>query len=160
MTSSWARWCLKSASSRLFAQPFVQAQIKKKHQSSTSLTFVRGIHRWPVDSPHKGPVTWIMFRIDDVIMTCFYHCSDVPVCRGSQWSGGSQKDGTYKFVAQCRRDYCDHNYHRCGCRPLLRVLRLICRCLWIRHYTAHFRYLPVIFLNEFRKYMGCFFMIS
>ena len=25
----------------------------RKHQSSASLDFVRGIHRWPVDSPHK-----------------------------------------------------------------------------------------------------------
>ena len=29
---------------------------KRKHQSSASLDFVRGIHRWLVDSPHKGPV--------------------------------------------------------------------------------------------------------
>ena len=29
-----------------------------KHQSSASLAFVRGIYRWPVNSPHKGPVTW------------------------------------------------------------------------------------------------------
>ena len=29
---------------------------RKKHQSSASLAFVMGIHRWPVDSPHKGPV--------------------------------------------------------------------------------------------------------
>ena len=28
-----------------------------KHQSSASLAFVWGIHRWPVNSPHKGPVT-------------------------------------------------------------------------------------------------------
>ena len=28
-----------------------------KHRRSASLTFVRGIHRWPVNSPHKGPVT-------------------------------------------------------------------------------------------------------
>ena len=27
------------------------------HQSSASLAFVRGFHRWPVNSPHKGPVT-------------------------------------------------------------------------------------------------------
>ena len=26
------------------------------------------IHRWPVDSPHKGPVTRKMFPFDDVIM--------------------------------------------------------------------------------------------
>ena len=30
---------------------------QRKHQSSTSLAFVRGIHRCPVNSPHKGPVT-------------------------------------------------------------------------------------------------------
>ena len=39
-----------------------------KHQSSASLAFVRGIHQWPVNSPHKGPVTLEMFPFDDVIM--------------------------------------------------------------------------------------------
>ena len=37
-----------------------------KHKSSELLTF-RGIYRWPVDSPHKGPVTRKMFPFDDVI---------------------------------------------------------------------------------------------
>ena len=40
----------------------------RKHQSSASLAFVRGIHRRPVNSPHKGPVTRKMFPFDDVIM--------------------------------------------------------------------------------------------
>ena len=40
---------------------------QRTHQSSASLVFVRGIHRWPVNSPHKGPVTWKMFPLDDVI---------------------------------------------------------------------------------------------
>ena len=31
---------------------------QRKHQSSKSLAFVRGIHRWPVNSPHKGPIIW------------------------------------------------------------------------------------------------------
>ena len=39
-----------------------------KHQSSASLAFVWGIHRWPVNSPHKWPVTRKMFPFDDVIM--------------------------------------------------------------------------------------------
>ena len=39
-----------------------------KHQSSVSLAFVRGIHRGPVNSPHKGPVTRKMFPFDDVTM--------------------------------------------------------------------------------------------
>ena len=42
-----------------------------KHQSSASLAFVRGIHRWPVNYPHKGPVTRKMFPFDDVIMCMF-----------------------------------------------------------------------------------------
>ena len=41
---------------------------QRKHQSSASLAFVRGIHRWPVNSPHKRPVTRKMFPFDDVIM--------------------------------------------------------------------------------------------
>ena len=41
---------------------------QRKHQSSASLAFVRAIHRWPVNSPHKGSVTRKMFPFDDVIM--------------------------------------------------------------------------------------------
>ena len=41
---------------------------QRKHQNHTSLTFVRGIHRGPVNSPHKWPVTRKMFPFDDVIM--------------------------------------------------------------------------------------------
>ena len=42
---------------------------QRKHQSSASLAFVWGIHRWPVTSPHKGPVTRKMFPFDDVIIS-------------------------------------------------------------------------------------------
>ena len=42
---------------------------QRKHQSSASLAFVRGIHRWPVNSPHKWPVTRKTFPFNDVIMT-------------------------------------------------------------------------------------------
>ena len=34
-----------------------------KHQRSASLAFVKGIHRWPVNSPHKWPVTRKMFPL-------------------------------------------------------------------------------------------------
>ena len=53
----------KSPASRLFTQPFILGADQKKHQSSTPLAFVRGIHRWPVNSPHKGPVTWKIFHL-------------------------------------------------------------------------------------------------
>ena len=46
-------------------------QGQRKHQSSASLTFVWGIHRWPVNSPHKWPLTRKMFPFDDVIMVEF-----------------------------------------------------------------------------------------
>ena len=41
---------------------------QRKHQSSTSLAFVRGIHRRPVNFPHKWQVTWKMFPFDNDIM--------------------------------------------------------------------------------------------
>ena len=45
---------------------------QRKHQSYASLAFVRGIHRWPVNSPHKGLVTQKTFPFDDVIV--YYDC--------------------------------------------------------------------------------------
>ena len=41
---------------------------QRKYQRSASLAFVRGIHRWPVNSPQKGPGTRKMFPFDDVII--------------------------------------------------------------------------------------------
>ena len=42
---------------------------QRKHQSPASLAFVSGIHRWPVNSPHKSPVTLKTFPFDNAIMT-------------------------------------------------------------------------------------------
>ena len=42
---------------------------QSKDQSSASLAFVWGIHRGPLNSPHKWPVTRNMFPFDDVIMS-------------------------------------------------------------------------------------------
>ena len=36
---------------------------QRKHQSFASLAFVRIIHRWPVNFPHKGPVTRKCFHL-------------------------------------------------------------------------------------------------
>ena len=60
-------------------QPFIQGADQRKHQSSMSLAFVRGIHRWPVNSPHKGPVTRKMFPFDDIIMII------IQIPREPQW---------------------------------------------------------------------------
>ena len=57
---------------------------QRKYQSSASLAFVRGIHRGPVNSPHKGPVTRKMFQFDYVIMSTrviafpsHCHCTEI-----------------------------------------------------------------------------------
>ena len=47
---------------------FYSGADQRKHKSSTSLAFVWGIHRGPVNSPHKWPVTRKIFPFDDVIM--------------------------------------------------------------------------------------------
>ena len=49
---------------------------QRKHPSSVSLAFVRRIHRWPVNSQHKGPEKRKMFPFDDVIMS-----------KGNEWTG-------------------------------------------------------------------------
>ena len=41
---------------------------QRKHRSSALLAFVREIHRWPVNFPHRGPVTQKMFPFDAVVM--------------------------------------------------------------------------------------------
>ena len=41
---------------------------QRKQRSFASLAFVWGIHRGPVNSPHKWPVTRKMFPFDDIIM--------------------------------------------------------------------------------------------
>ena len=54
------RWC---------TPPFVQAQlIKENIIAPRHLSLCKGIHRWSVNSSHKGPATRKMFPFHDVIM--------------------------------------------------------------------------------------------
>ena len=73
---------------------------QRKHQSSASLAFMWGIHRGPVNSPHKWPVTRKMFPFHDVILVrihrspmassfvAIYPLSKMtgPDCRVTDWS--------------------------------------------------------------------------
>ena len=54
--------CLVYLLNRLFRRR------SKNTSNPESLAFVRGIHRWPVDSPHKGLVTRKIFPFDDSII--------------------------------------------------------------------------------------------
>ena len=66
MTSQWEQLRLKSPASRLFIQPFIQTQIKANIKAPRHWPFVRGIHRSPVNSPHKRPVMGKLVPFDDV----------------------------------------------------------------------------------------------
>ena len=66
---------------------------QRKHQSSASLAFVRGIHRGPVNSPHKWPVTRKMFPFDDVTM---YMTRDTPI--GWRWFTTSDCDFHFSVI--------------------------------------------------------------
>ena len=60
---------------------------QRKHQSPTSLAFVRRIPWWPVNYPHNWPATRKMFPFDDVIMGTFITW-DAASCIGA----GSEKN--------------------------------------------------------------------
>ena len=70
---------------------------QRKHQSSTSLAFVRESHRWPVNSPHKGPVTRKKFPFYDVTMlgkNIRRHCRDVTML----WLGSQDTQSITNFL--------------------------------------------------------------
>ena len=65
---------------------------QRKHQSPASLAFVQGIHRGPVNSPHKWPVTRKMFPFDEVIMVKSSLKSDpIPSLAILKFFGNGQK---------------------------------------------------------------------
>ena len=51
------------ASLTIVCSTVYSSAVQRKHQIPASLAFVRGIHRWPVNSPHKEPVTRNLFSI-------------------------------------------------------------------------------------------------
>ena len=87
---------------------------QRKHQSSASLAFVTEIHRWPVNSPHKGPVTRKMFSYDDFIMlfqnihllvvhSHFLYSSKPSLTQNNRYSQQSQENIVlHDFIEQFR----------------------------------------------------------
>ena len=64
---------ISTMASQIFSLTVVYSTVysgadQRKHQSSVSLASVRGIHRWPVNSPHKEPATRKMSPFDKVVM--------------------------------------------------------------------------------------------
>ena len=52
--------------------PVCSGADQRKQQSSAPLAFVRGIHRWPMNSPRKRPFTREILPFEDVIMILQY----------------------------------------------------------------------------------------
>ena len=75
-----------------------------KPQSSASLAFVGEIHQWPVDSPHRRPVTQKMFPFDDVMI--LYNCD-------KNTSGGTRVKRWYHLL-HVRMAIC--HVRQCSCR--------------------------------------------
>ena len=68
VTSHWALLRLKITSFSTVWSAIYSRAHQRKHQSSKLLAFVKGIHWWQVDFPHKGPVMQKMFSFDDLVM--------------------------------------------------------------------------------------------
>ena len=89
-----------------------------KHQSSASLAFVWGIHRGPVNSPHKWPVMWKMFPFDDVIMRVSLAepiPSMIPSAKKTHWMSMCPHNNKilkhWIYIWQCLME--DHVYGGC-----------------------------------------------
>ena len=54
----------------IYTQQCVHAYIKENIKAQYYLSFVTGIHRWPVDFFHKWPITWKMFLCHNIVVEC------------------------------------------------------------------------------------------
>ena len=68
----WASWHLKSGSTQLFVWQLNPANHKETMETPYCWLVVRGIHQWPVDSPHKGLVMQKLFHCNYIIMWFLY----------------------------------------------------------------------------------------
>ena len=60
---------ISAMASQITSLTIVYSRRRSKKTSKLSVTgLFWGIHRWPMNCPHKGPVTRKMFPFDDVIM--------------------------------------------------------------------------------------------
>ena len=103
---------------------------RRKHQSSASLAFVRGIHRWPVNSPHKGPVTRKMFPFDHVKLLYYKHrdsnYKDDPAFRSLNVYNGNTytwKEGKPRFDIQQTHGVLTTLWGRCFDVIMMLILR-------------------------------------
>ena len=94
-----------------------------KRQSSASLAFVRGIHRSPRKSPHKGPVPLKLFPFNDVIMSVFY-CN----CLNHFISNADEKVSVQARKPSMNKEWI-HEYHVVVIRQThIHIIEWLCLC--------------------------------
>ena len=108
---------------------------QRKHQSSASLAFVNGIHRWPFDSPHKGPLTRKMSPFHYVTVW-FYVASWL---YGTHHHGKHRPPMDHSHKSQCLISHNEPFYNRKG--ALYDIWLMHCGICEMGHFLP-FRYLP------------------
>ena len=116
------RWCLKSPASRLFTQPFIQAQIKEnvKAQRHWPLCGEFNGDRWQRASNAENVSIW--WRLHDV-WTC--------MCVRVSWTRAYLHVFTLEWICACVRV----SMSMCSCMCVVRIISgLLCTCMHIYYY--------------------------
>ena len=125
---------------------------QRKHQSSASLAFVRGIHRGPVNFPHKWTVTRKMFPFDDVIMKHLW-CLFVSL----SWDiiGSSNGPLPVELQAITRTDLLPFATQG-NVKDILFIIRtFVPKYIWKRRLQNVSHFVPVIVLNNEANLLHC-----
>ena len=88
---------------------------QRKHQSSASLAFMRGIHRLPVTSPHKWPVMRKMLPFGDVTTLRITDVKKTKQKRLIFKKGKQKKRLIFKGGGVTHRSYCKRRIHLTRC---------------------------------------------
>ena len=128
-------------------------EVQRKHQSSASLAFVWGIHRGPVNSLHKWPVTRKCFHV----MTSSWTHKRRPYITHTVDSWGVFSDFWKKGCREISRVYCIITKHVMNAIMKISKINLDYK---LTYWAAAWRILPVLYtvtsVLKFPKVMALF----
>ena len=125
---------------------------QSKHQSSASLAFVWGIHRWAVNSPHKWPLTRKMSPFDDVIMNLLFFNKHAFGLAGAAfvihvptaWSGINHRSFGVNIIQTCHAIY-----------PLYHHLMIVFNINRTTQYTYFIHKCTIMFSQQLPRIRFC-----
>ena len=98
---------IKSLASDCLLNHLFRRRSKKTSRLRVTV-IVMGTHRWPVDSPHKWPVTWKLLLFDDVIVEPWkkvafsWMKTFVFLLQFFHWGPVTNKPALVEIIAWCR----------------------------------------------------------